>query len=198
MKVLKILNKLLLVLTGHLAGYMIISGIEGMHPWTIFFYTVGFGVLVLSCLLLLLFGFEVLEKSMVVVVAALVPMGLAAGVIVQYFPGFHFAALLLMLLGLALILLSRFKMKGKSATLLLAMVHGISGLALFTFPIILSLTHRAPGRFAMVGLGGALVGLGGLLLAFLNTGAAILSKEKIFTLFPWLLALMSAAFVAGF
>lgn len=193
----QIMHRLLLLITGHMAGYMIVGGIEGLDAWATVFYTIGFGVLVLSCLLLLLFDFEILESKMVVVIAALVPLGLAAGVIVSFFPQTRLLLAFLMFAGLILVLLSRTAMEGAAATILLASVHGIAGMALFLFPIIMHLVNRAPARFVLVGIGGALVGLGGLLLAFLKTGKGFLPKNLIYALFPWLLMAMTAAFVIG-
>ena len=52
--------------------------------------------------------------------------------------------------------------------------------------------------FALVGVGGALIGVLGLLLSFLKTGKPILSRDTIMRLFPILLLLTTALFVAGF
>jgi hypothetical protein len=43
-----------------------------------------------------------------------------------------------------------------------------------------------------------LIGLGGLLLSFLKAGRPLLSREKILAVFPGLLLVATAAFVAGF
>ena len=95
-------------------------------------------------------------------------------------------------------MITRLSITGKSATLVLAVVHGIAGLIIFLLPIILSIQGTMPVGFSLVGLGGALIGMGGLLLAFLRAGQPILSQETILTLLPVLLFLMTAAFVAGF
>ena len=82
--------------------------------------------------------------------------------------------------------------------IVLAVVHGISGMVIFLLPILLSLNGVTEVGFFLVGIGGALIGLGGLLLSFLKTGRPILSRETILTLLPWLFLLMTIAFVAGF
>jgi len=51
-----ILNRIILLVAAHLAGYMIVTGIEGYNNWAVFYFTVAFGVLVLACLLMMLFG----------------------------------------------------------------------------------------------------------------------------------------------
>jgi hypothetical protein len=43
-----------------------------------------------------------------------------------------------------------------------------------------------------------LIGLGGLLLSFLKAGKPIVPRETIFKIFPALIVLTTAAFVAGF
>jgi hypothetical protein len=65
-------------------------------------------------------------------------------------------------------------------------------------PIVWSLTGRTPVGFALVGIGGALIGVGGLLLSFLKAGKPLVSRAAILRLFPGLLLLVTAAFVAGF
>lgn len=192
-----ILNRLILLLTGHLAGYMIVAGIEGLHIWTTLYYTIAFGVLTLSCLLLMLFGYEILNNIMVVVVATLIPLSLSLGIISSYLPKFKFGYLIFAVFGLALIFLTRIRKQGKLATMVLAVVHGLAGLLITFLPIILSLKNITSPWFSLVGFGGALIGLAGLLLAFLKTGKAILSQKLIYSSFPTLLLVVTALFVAG-
>ena len=80
---------------------------------------------------------------------------------------------------------------------MLASVHGIAGLVIVGLPIVLVLQEMKPLQYLFVSVGGALIGVGGTLLAFLKAGKPILSAEKIFALLPWILLLMSAAFVFG-
>jgi hypothetical protein len=98
---------------------------------------------------------------------------------------------------LAVILTRQFT-PGRLAVIVLAMVHGISGMVIFLLPIVLSVQGVTAPGFALVGLGGALIGIGGLLLSFLKTGRPILSREMILNLLPGLVFLMTIAFVAGF
>jgi len=92
---------------------------------------------------------------------------------------------------------TRYYFAGKIATIVLAIVHGVSGMVIFILPISISIQGTAPPLFSFVGIGGALIGVGGLLLAFLKMGKPILSKELIFSVFPSLLLLMTLAFVIG-
>ena len=87
---------------------------------------------------------------------------------------------------------------GQKAVIVLAVVHGISGLVIFILPIVLSIQGITNWGFIFVGIGGALIGIGGLLLSFLKTGRPILSRDTILIVLPGLLLLMTISFVAGF
>ena len=192
-----VLNRIILLITGHAAGYMIVTGIEGLDVWTTFFYTVAFGVLVLACLLLMLFGFEILDNTLIVVVATLIPLSLSLGIISSYLPNYKFVYLIFAVLGLMIILLTRIRKTGKSATMALAVVHGLAGLVITFLPVILSFNNITSPWFSLVGVGGALIGITGLLLAFLKIDKAILSQKSIYAIFPVLLFFMTALFVIG-
>jgi hypothetical protein len=71
-------------------------------------------------------------------------------------------------------------------------------MTIFLLPIFIAAQGETKPLFALVGLGGALIGVVGLLLSFLKTGNPIVSRETIMKLFPALLLLTTALFVAGF
>ncbi|OGN89405.1 MAG: hypothetical protein A2Y88_04165 [Chloroflexi bacterium RBG_13_48_10] len=89
-------------------------------------------------------------------------------------------------------------MPGRIATIILAFVHGVAGMIVFLLPCILAARGITNPGFALVGFGGALIGLSGLLLSFLKAGRPIVSREIILRILPWILLLMTTAFVAGF
>jgi hypothetical protein len=198
MKKMTMLDRLLLLLTGGLAAYQVAVAIEGLPPAAVAAYTVAFGVLLVAGLLLIILGFEILEAPAVVIVATLIPLGLAVGLVAEYLPGLLLAAAILAGLGLLAVLLTRLFRPGLAAALTLAVVHGISGLLIFGLPLVLSLNGAALPGFALVGIGGGLIGVGGLLLSFLKTGHPLLSRQAIFTILPGLLLVTTAAFVGGF
>ncbi len=197
MKSMSVLDRLLLLATGGLAAYQVVVGVEGLGGLATWAYTVAFGVLLLAGLLLIILGFEALESPLVVIVAALLPLSLSLGLVAEYLPAWSGAYMAFALLGLTAIVITRYLAPGKAATITLALVHGVAGLLIFGLPLILSLRGAAPMGFILVGIGGGLIGLGGLLLAFLKAGKPLLPAETIFTLLPWLLLFMTAAFVAG-
>ena len=198
MKKMSGLDRIFLLITGLLAAYQIVVGVKSADMLAGLAYTVAFGVLLVAGLLLIIFGFEVLASPIVVVVAAIIPLWLALGLVAQYFSVLGTTALVLAIVGLLAVAVTRFGTRGKLATMVLAVVHGVAGIIIFGLPFVLSLRGVTPPGFAMIGVGGALIGLGGLLLSFLKAGKPILSEETILTVLPGLLLLMTAAFVAGF
>lgn len=194
----KLLDRGLLLLTGLLAAYQIVVGVKGADTFAGIGYTVSFGIVLVAGLLLIIFGIEVLASPIVVVVAALIPLGLALGLVAHFFPILDIFAFVIGSIGWFAILLTRFGQPGKFATIVLAMVHSVAGLLICGLPIVLWLRDIEPAGFVFISVGGALIGLGGLLLSFLKTGKPILSEKLILTLLPGLLLLMMAAFVAGF
>jgi len=198
MKKISILDRILLLITGLLAAYQIVVGIDNAGTLAISAYTVAFGVLLVAGLLLIILGFDILDSPLVVIISTLIPLSLSLGLVFEYLPSWKSAYLIFAILGFLLIVLTRFKATGALAIIPVATVHGIAGMIIFLLPIIFSLQGKAPGGFALVGIGGALIGVGGLLLTFLKSGKPILSKDTILTVLPGLLMLMAASFVIGF
>ncbi len=198
MKKISVLDRILLLITGLLAAYQIIVGMGNTGTLAISAYTVAFGVLLVAGLLIIIMGFDVLDSPLVVIVSTIIPLSLSLGLVSQYLPSWGTAYIIFVVVGFLLVIYSRYKMEGAMAVIPLATVHGIAGMTIFLLPIIFSIQGKAPSGFFWVGIGGALIGVGGLLLAFLKSGKAILSKETILTVLPALLLLMAAAFVAGF
>jgi hypothetical protein len=194
-----ILDRLLLIITGLLAAWQVAVGIDGMPALPMFAYTVGFGVLLVAALLLVILGFDALDSPVVVILSTVIPLSLSLGLVWEYLVPLRMIYLVFALLGfLAVVVTRSLPGKDRLPVIVLAVVHGIAGLAIFLLPLILAITARLAPGFALVGLGGALIGIGGLLLSFLKTGRPILPRETILELLPWLLFVTTAAFVLGF
>ena len=202
-----ILDRLLLLLTGLLAAWEVVVGINEAEALPMIAYTVGFGVLLVAGLLLIILGFEVLDSPVVVIVSTIIPLSLSLGLVWEYLPAYRTLYLLFAILGFLAVVITRLlplinpqanPPKGRLPVVVLAVVHGIAGLTIFLLPIAWVLSGRAAPAFALVGLGGALIGLAGLLLAFLKTGKPLLSRQTILKVLPGLLLAMTAAFVIGF
>lgn len=193
------LDRLLILLTGLLAAYQIVVGIDKMDSVPIVAYTIAFGVLLVAGLLLIILGFDALDSPVVVIVSTIIPLALATGLVYQHLASFRTPYLLFAIVGFAVVTFTRSTpMRNKLPVATIAVVHGVAGLTIFLLPILTSIRGETHPLFALVGVGGALIGIGGLLLSFLKTGRPILSKEKILKVLPGLFLLMTVCFVAGF
>ncbi len=195
----KNIHRVLLLITALLAAWQIAVGINDAATLPMIAYTIGFGVLLVACLLLIILGLDVLDSPIVVIVSTIIPLSISLGLMWEHIASLRMVYLWFALLGfLAIILTRTLPVSKKVAVIVLAVVHGLAGLTIFLLPITLVLNHQSPPGFAMVGVGGALIGLGGLLLSFLKVGKPILSRQVILTLLPAILLLMTLAFVLGF
>lgn len=197
MKKISVLDRILLLTVGVLAAYQIVVGIEGFCTLTIVCYTIAFGVLMFASLLFIIFGFDILDSKLVVIVAATIPLILSVALVAEYLPAVRTVYMAFAVTGFLALAITRYAAPGIVATVVLATVHGIAGLLIFSLPIIFAgLGKTAPG-FALMGVGGGAMGIGGSLLVFLKLGKPILSRDTIFTALPGLLLFMTVAFVAG-
>lgn len=193
------LDRVLLLLTVLLASYQVSAGIDGFGTLPIVAYTIAFGVLLVAALLIFILGMEVLDSPVVVIVSTIIPLSLAVGLVWQHLASLRTSYLVFAIIGFLAVTLTRtIQILGKSPTFVLAITHGIAGMTIFLLPIILSIHGAVKPLFSLVGVGGALIGIGGLFLSFLKTGKPILSRGMIMRLFPMLLLLTTALFVAGF
>lgn len=195
------IDRLLLLLTGLLAGYQVAVGIDGLGTIPITAYTIGFGVLLVAGLLLIILGFEVLDSPIVVIVSTIIPLSIALGLVWEHLASFRTLYLLFAIIGFLAVVLTRsipLKNRVRVPTIIIAIVHGIAGMTIFLLPSILAANGTMKPAFALVGLGGAMIGLGGLLLSFLKAGKPIVPRQTILKILPGLLLLMTVCFVAGF
>ncbi len=193
------LDRALLLLAAVLASYQVAVGIDDLDALPIIAFTVGFGVLLVAVLLMFILGFDVLDSPIVVIVSTVIPLALSLGLVWQYIASFRTPYLIFTIVGFLAVTLTRsIPMQNRFPVFVLAVTHGIAGMTIFLLPIVLSVQGDAPPLFSLVGVGGALIGVGGLLLSFLKTGKPILARETILKLFPTLLLLTTAFFVAGF
>lgn len=193
------LNRTLLLLTVLLASYQVSAGIDGFSALPIIAYTIAFGIILVAALLIFILGIEVLDSPIVVILSTIIPLSLAVGLVWQHLASVRTWYLVFAIISfLAVILTRSIQMQNKLPVIVIAITHGVAGMTIFLLPIILSVQGTAKPLFSLVGIGGALIGVGGLLLSFLKTGKPILSKNTIMDLFPTILLLTTAFFVAGF
>lgn len=195
------LDRILVLITGLLAAYQIVVGIDDLSTAPMLAYTIAFGVLLVALLLLIILGFDALESPVVVVVSTAIPLSLSLGLVWEHLASFRIPYLLFTLIGFVAVIFTRstpIPPENRMPTLVIAIVHGIAGIMIFLLPILISLQGQAGPAFSLVGVGGALIGLGGLLLSFLRAGKPVLSKAAILRIMPGLLLLVTICFVAGF
>lgn len=194
-----ILDRVLLLITGLLAAYQLVIGIDAFSTLPIVAYTIAFGVLLIAGLLLIILGFDVLDSPIVVIVSTVLPLSLSLGLVWQNLASFRIPYLIFTMIGFLAVVTTRSLLKQKLIlTVVLALVHGVAGIIIFLLPITLALHGTVAPGFSLVGMGGALIGVGGLLLSFLKAGKPILSRETILKVLPGLLLLMTVFFVVGF
>jgi len=161
------------------------------------YYLMGFAVLLVSGLLLIIFGMGILASPYVLTVASLIPLGISMGLAEEYFPAWKsyfkwFAAL--GFLAIAITSIGGMEIPKKIAV---PLFHGVAGLVIFIGPF---LAKGAPKGFWWVGIGGLLIGLGGIALAFITMGRQLLffSPDFVMLILTPLLFLMSGAYALGF
>ena len=182
-----------------LASWQIVVGIDDLSRGSILAYTVAFGVLLVAALMLIILGFEALDSPVVVIVATVIPLSLALGLIWDHLPAYRLPFAIFAGIGLLAVALTRTLGLGtRLQTIVLALVHGPAGLVIFLLPFIVAFNRQVRPAFALVGLGGGLIGSAGLLLFLLKTGRPLLSRQTILRIFPALLLVMTACFAAGF
>lgn len=191
-------DRLLLLATVLVAAYQIIAGLDGLAPLSIWIYTLGFGILLVACLLLIILGYEGLESRGVVIVSTAIPLSISLGLVSVHLSSYFYPYLAFCLVGFGATGVTRFVLSSKASTLVLALVHGTAGLVITILPLILRIQGQVPAGYLLVSLGGGLIGLGGLLLAFLRAGKPLLSQESLYQLLPIILFLMSLSLLGGF
>lgn len=196
-------DRIVLLATGLVAIYLIWRFVEEYRkdkPRYDIYYIISFAVLLVAGLLLIFFGYGILESEWVVTVSVLIPACLSLGLVTEFTPKYEKGYLAFVVIGILAVAITRFTGPSSLATIVLIIVHGVAGLLIFFMPIYTVRQDKAPGGFIWVTVGGALIGLGGIALAFLKTGGQLLffSAEFVFTILAPLLLLMSLAFTWGF
>jgi len=172
-----------------------------------YYYMVSFAVLLVSGLLLIFLGWEILgllghgsgTSRFVAVVATLIPFSLATGLVSKFYPEREKVYLSTMLLGIILITISRFADMGTFAKIIYPIFHGIAGLTIFFIPIMEVKKGTMSKYFYWVTVGGTLIGLGGIALAFLTAGKQLLffSADFVLMILAPLLFLTALSYVLG-
>ncbi len=190
-------NRMLLLLTSAVAAYEIVAGFDTFDDLTSFYFTVAFGVLILASLLMIIFGFNVLNHPWVAAVSALVPLSFSAGLIKTYLPALHIYYLAFALAGLLAIALSKRFLADPAASTVVAGVHGVAGIVVVALPLALNLMGKTGSDFLFVSLGGLVIGSLGTMLVLSGSRLAIFDRELLLSVLPFSLFLTTLSFVIG-
>jgi len=147
-----------------------------------YYYMVSFAVLLVSGLLLIAFGWNILgllgggsaASKFVAVVATLIPFSLAAGLVQRFYPKIATPYLAVLLVGLLLIGASKFLGMPTLAKIVYPVFHSFAGLTIFLVPIIAVKQGKMNTSFYGITIGGSLISLGGIALGFLTAGKQLL------------------------
>jgi len=155
-----------------------------------YYYMVSFTVLLVSGLLLIAFGWNILgllgggsaASKFVSIVATLIPFSLAAGLVARFYPKIFTPYLAVLAVGLLLIGSSKFLGMPTLAKIVYPVFHSIAGLTIFIIPILAVKQGKMSSGFYGVTVGGTLIGLGGISLGFLTAGKQLLFFSPSFVL----------------
>ena len=189
-----------LLLTGGLAAYLCwffwqrYNFHKALHN---IYYLMGFAVLLVSGVLLIVLGLDILSSPYVLTVASLIPLGISMGLAEEYFPAWKKAFKWFAAIGFIAIAITSIAGIEIGRKISVPLFHGVAGLVIFLGPF---LAKGAPKGFWWVGIGGVLIGLGGIALAFIANGAQLLffSPTFVMLILTPLLFLMAGAFTMGF
>lgn len=194
------INSLFLLGTGLLAAYLCwffyqqYTQTRALHN---LYYLMGFAVLLISGLLLIFLGLDILASPYVLTVASLIPLGISMGLAEEYFPSWKKAYKWFAIIGFLAIAVSSIGGMDTLKRVAVPLFHGVAGLVIFLGPL---LAKDAPKGFWWVSVGGLLIGLGGIALAFITVGRQLLffSPALVLSILTPLLFLMTCAYALGF
>jgi len=200
-------DQVVLGATGLVALYLIVRLCQDSkrsgNPVHNIFYLVSFLVVLVSGLLLIIWGYDILPNPEVIVVTTLIPIGISVGLVHEFYKRYAKGYLIFAGIGLLAIILTRYIGANNDSykalrIITLASFHTVFGLTIFFISILVVRAKKMIGGFIYVTVGGTLIGIGGLSLAFLKSDVPILSANVILTILAPLLFLMTLAFVWGF
>ncbi len=190
-------NRVVLLIVAIIAGIQIVSGIEGLGTIPIAYYTFSYGIFLVSTILMILLGVDIIEQDLAALAASLLPLGFSMGLVGEFLLECHFLYSTLIALLYAGLTIQKLRKQDKQALIFQILLHGLSGLVLFIMPLVLLLQGKVETSFLGVSIGTGLIAVGGMALAFLKSGKPLLSKDQIYAIFPTVLLLAVLAFSIG-
>ncbi len=212
-----LLDQIVLLITGLTTVYLIFRfykdyGKDKYKTSYNFLYITSFAILFVSCILLILSGWNLfgdkwanwnlLQHAFVATAAILIPLCLSVGLMIEYHKKKSKKYIIFAIIALLLIILTRYEFFTNNVVkvVIYAGIHSIAGLLIFFIPIFAIKNNSAPKGFYFVTVGGALIGIAGIALAILKSGSQFLffSREFVLAILAPLLLLMTLAYIWGF
>ncbi len=196
MKIINYINKFFLLMAIIIGSYFVVNGFNNISIIPVVLFTIGLGILILASLLLLLFGVEILENKLVVVVSALIPFSISLGLVYQFFNCYFYYYLMFLIIGLISIIYTRYTSGKLASTISVAFFHGIAGLIIFFMPFYLFI-KMGTINFLYISIAAFFIGIGGILLIFVKAGKKFIPAELVYSLLPLILLILSVFFGLG-
>jgi hypothetical protein len=191
-------SRLLLLITAILAAYQIAVGIDGLDIGPVLVYTMGFGLILVVSLLMLIMGCDLISQPWFLNLAALIPLSLSFGLVLQHVPVISGVYLVFFLLGAAASSFYTLVPANKAMNRVLYFFHGIAAGIVVFLPVVLVVQGRVQAGFLGVSLAGVLIIFGTVLLGRANSGSVRQDKDVLLKVLPLLILLMTAAILGGF
>ncbi len=192
-----ILAVILLLITGVVAlvvGIILLKEYLAKKTMNHLMWAISFLVLFVSGVLIILLDFDVLEDILIPPVAALIPVGLAAGLLFVMYedkPKIAWGFLVYELIIIVAMLIMGIVAEETNSIMIMAS-HVPAGLAIFFLPFI-----SGEDKAWMFSIGGALISVGGMLLAMMkltDLDFVLFQSDFIFAVLPALLLIVGVFF----
>ncbi len=185
-----------------LALLLIKEYLESKKPYHLA-WAISFLVLFISGVIIILLGWEeaILDQDLVPPVAALIPAGLAVGLLYAVYDDKQYGLVyaIYSLVVIALITLIKTGILDLNiASMVIMAVHIPSGLIISFVPLYTAYTKETEWTSAFFGIGGLLISFGGVLLAMATVGDGNTDLlDLVFDVLPYLLLVVGVLFVLG-
>ena len=155
-------------------------------------------VLFVSGVLIILYDWAILDETLVPVVAALIPIGFAAGLLYAAYEIKKWARYFLMYQAVLLVIFLIFAIISEEPpTVFVLLTHIPSGMLIVYVPFMTGMNGVTEKTSWLFSLGGALISVGGMLLGMLETDDPPLTGDEIHDILPGLLLIVGALITFG-
>lgn len=199
------LDTILLLMTGLLSvimAWLLIRNYKKTKKLSHICWATSLSVLFVSGVLIIFLGFEVLEEPIIPVIAAIIPIGMALGLLFEIWENtIGIIYLSYSLVVILLLLVARLDIiLGSWSTILIMATHIPSGLIIVGLPIYYASKIDDDKSYYYFSIGGILISFGGILLAFVKLSEplfGVFDQGLIYGILPLLLLIVGVFFILG-